>query len=62
MMVLTYCSVLEEMRHENYLSGVVAFGVSFPRYLIQYDYALMNCYQLYRNPKVEVIKKAWNLP
>jgi hypothetical protein len=61
-MNITNAAVLTELSQDNALCGMIAFGLSFPRFAIDYEAAELKTNLFLRNPSIEVLASIWNLP
>lgn len=55
-------AVLNEESHTLKITKLLAFGCSFPKYMIMSDSAKLKSLIYYRKPTIELAQKFWNLP
>ena len=56
------CAIINEEKRDLKLTKALAFGLSFPKYMIMRDSAILKIMLFYRNPTNEVAQNLWNLP
>lgn len=61
-MVVTNAAVLTELRQANSLLAVMSFGISYPRFWIDYKEAQLRNYAFLREPQLDKLLSIWNLP
>lgn len=54
-------AVLTELAQSNSLFGRISFGLSFPRYILDYDSAVLRNTAFQRTPTVEALSEIWNI-
>jgi len=62
MIVITNAAVLTELEQSNSLFSVIAFGLSYPRFMLDLNTAKMRNYAFLRKPNLEKLQSIWNLP
>lgn len=59
---ITTTAVIKEDKSEWAISKLVSFGMSYPVYMFNDKESQLISMRFYRNPKVDLAKKIWNLP
>jgi hypothetical protein len=62
MMIITTTAIITEQEMDWSLSKKMCFGLSYPRYMIDYDTARLKSFLFYRTPNVNLAQTIWNIP
>ena len=62
LMEITNAAVLSELQHDNPTLRAIVFGLSYPRFLVDYAEAQLINSAFHRRPNVVALKEIWNLP
>jgi hypothetical protein len=61
-MIVTNAAVLTELSQTNSVLSVLAFGLSYPRFMIDLNTAKLINYAFLRKPNLLKLISIWNLP
>lgn len=62
MLGITTSAVLNESEQKGAFTKVMAFGISYPHYMISDKESILKSMNFYRKPTIELAQKIWNLP
>ena len=62
MMGITTSAVLNEDEQKGAFTKVMAFGLSYPHYMISGQDCILRSMNFYRKPTIDLAQKIWNLP
>ena len=62
LIVVTNAAVLTELTQSNSVLSLLAFGISYPRFMLDIKTAKLLNYAFLRKPNLERLVSIWNLP
>ncbi len=62
MLTLTTTAVITEQEVDWLVSKKIFFGLSYPRYYVDYATARLKSFIFYKYPTIKLAKSIWNIP
>jgi len=62
MLILTTTAIISEEEFDWSISKKIFFGLSYPRYYVDYATARLKSFIFYKYPTVALAKNIWNIP